>query len=131
MKILRNILFVLSLAAFVACEDPADDYLWSDDWQEQTPEPGPENPGQEEPGPVDPEPDKPEVKEAKARLVWIDAAANFKDYANDKENISKDMARLKETGFTGVIVEVRPTTAGVLFNSDVEAPVTQVYSVPL
>ena len=126
MKILRNILFVLSLAAFVACEDPADDYLWSDDWQEQTPEPGPENPGQEEPEPVDPEPDKPEVKEAKARLVWIDAAANFKDYANDKENISKDMARLKETGFTGVIVEVRPTTAGVLFKSDVEGPVTQV-----
>lgn len=109
MKILRNIFIVLSLAAFVACEDPNDGYLWSDDWKEQTPEPGPE-----------------EVKEGKARLVWIDAAANFEDYANDKENISKDMARLKETGFTGVIVEVRPTTAGVLFKSDVEGPVTQV-----
>ncbi|MBE6228053.1 MAG: hypothetical protein E7120_04165, partial [Bacteroidales bacterium] len=117
MKILRNIFIVLSLAAFVACEDPNDGYLWSDDWKEQTPEPGPEEPGPEGPGTEDP---APEVKEGKARLVWIDAAANFEDYANDKENISKDMARLKETGFTGVIVEVRPTTAGVLFKSDVE-----------
>lgn len=123
MKILRNIFIVLSLAAFVACEDPNDGYLWSDDWKEQTPEPGPEEPGPEGPGTEDP---APEVKEGKARLVWIDAAANFEDYANDKENISKDMSRLKETGFTGVIVEVRPTTAGVLFKSDVEGPVTQV-----
>lgn len=128
MKILRNIFIVLSLAAFVACEDPNDGYLWSDDWKEQTPEPGPEEPGPEGPGTEGPgtEDPAPEVKEGKARLVWIDAAANFEDYANDKENISKDMARLKETGFTGVIVEVRPTTAGVLFKSDVEGPVTQV-----
>ncbi|MBO5499818.1 MAG: family 10 glycosylhydrolase [Bacteroidales bacterium] len=118
MKILRNIMLILSLVAFVACDDPNDDPLWNNNWAEQTPQPD-----QEEPGPEDPQPD---VKEAKARLVWIDAAANFKDYANSKENISKDMARLKETGFTGVIVEVRPTTAGVLFKSDVEGPVTQV-----
>lgn len=106
----------MSLAAFVACEKPADENLWNDNWNEDTQKPEEEKPEEE----------KPEVKEAKARLVWIDAAANFKDYANSKENISKDMARLKETGFTGVIVEVRPTTAGVLFKSDVEGPVTQV-----
>jgi hypothetical protein len=58
--------------------------------------------------------------ESKERLVWIDAAANFKDYANDADRIASDMARIKETGFTGVIVEVRPTTAGLLFKSDVE-----------
>ena len=121
MKILRNIFLVLSLAAFVACEKPGDENLWNDNWNENTQKPEEGKPEEEKPGE-----EKPEVKEAKARLVWIDAAANFKDYANDKENISKDMARLKETGFTGVIVEVRPTTAGVLFKSDVEGPVTQV-----
>lgn len=121
MKILRSIFLVLSLAAFVACEKPSNENLWNDNWKEeetQKPEEKPDGPEQEDP--------KPEEKNAKARLVWIDAAANFKDYANSKENISKDMARLKETGFTGVIVEVRPTTAGVLFKSDVEGPVTQV-----
>lgn len=118
MNILRNIFFLLSLAAVVACEEPDDGYIWNDNWVEQTPEPGPEGPGEEEP--------KPEVKEGKARLVWIDAAANFKDYANDAEKIASDMARIKETGFTGVIVEVRPTTGGVFFKSDVEGPVKRV-----
>ena len=124
MKILRSILIILSFAVFVACEVP-DDYLWSDDWTEQTPEPepGPEEPEQEDPEPVDP---TPEMKAGKARLVWIDAAANFEDYANDADKIASDMARIKETGFTGVIVEVRPTTGGVLFKSDVEGPVTRV-----
>ena len=114
----------MSFAVFVACEVP-DDYLWSDDWTEQTPEPepGPEEPEQEDPEPVDP---TPEMKAGKARLVWIDAAANFEDYANDADKIASDMARIKETGFTGVIVEVRPTTGGVLFKSDVEGPVTRV-----
>ena len=76
-------MLILSLVAYVACDDPNDAPLWNNNWAGQTPQPGPE-----EPGPEDPEP---EVKEAKARLVWIDAAANFKDYANSKENISKDM----------------------------------------
>ena len=99
---------------------PEDGYIWNNNWNETTdPEQNPEE------KPEDEEP-KPEQKEAKARLVWIDAAANFKDYANSKKNIADDMARLKETGFTGVVVEVRPTTAGLLFNSDVEAPLTQV-----
>lgn len=120
MKILRNFLLILSLAAFAACDDSDNGYIWPDDWKDpvQTPDPEPEPEPEPEPGP--------EVKEAKARLVWIDAAANFKDYANSEKKIAEDMARLKETGFTGVIVEVRPTTAGVLFKSDVEGPVTRV-----
>ena len=93
--------------------------MWNDNWKEET---QPEEKPEEE----KPQEEKPEVKTGKARLVWIDAAANFKDYANSKQNIADDMKRLKETGFTGVIVEVRPTTAGLLFNSDVEAPLTQV-----
>lgn len=118
--------------AFVACDTPDDGYIWNDNWVDQGTS---DTDGEQNPIPDEElEPDdsnvgentNPEVKDAKARLVWIDAAANFKDYANSEKNIADDMARLKETGFTGVIVEVRPTTAGVLFKSDVEGPVTKV-----
>ena len=121
MNIMRKLLLLLSVVAFVACEKPDDGYIWNDNWSEeenQDPEDNPQDPDKDEP--------KPETKEEKARLVWIDAAANFKDYANSEKNIAADMKRLKETGFTGVIVEVRPTTAGLLFKSDVEGPLTQV-----
>ena len=121
---IRNIFLALSLAAFFACEEPEPDYIWNPNWNENT------NSGQEgtedKEDPENQEQPSPEKKDAKARLVWIDDAANFKDYAHSKKNIADDMARLKETGFTGVVVEVRPTTAGVLFNSDVEKPLKQV-----
>ena len=121
MNIMRKLLLLLSVVALVACEKPDDGYIWNDNWSEeenQKPEDKPQDSDKDEP--------KPETKEGKARLVWIDAAANFKDYANSEKNIAADMKRLKETGFTGVIVEVRPTTAGLLFKSDVEGPLTQV-----
>jgi hypothetical protein len=72
MKIIRNIFLCLSLASFLACEKPEDDYKWNDNWNENT---QPEEKPEEE----KPEEEKPEVKTGKARLVWIDAAANFKD----------------------------------------------------
>ena len=123
MRIIRNIFLVLAVITFFACEEPDSGPIWNDNWNENT---NPDN-GEETPeNPDNQETPAPEKSEAKARLVWIDAAANFKDYANSKKNIADDMARLKETGFTGVVVEVRPTTAGVLFNSDVEKPLTQV-----
>lgn len=121
MKIFRNILIALSLLAFAACDETVEN-PWNPDWnvpEEPSVPDTPDDPGQE----PEPEPDK---KDAKARLVWIDAAANFGDYANDADKIASDMARIKETGFTGVIVEVRPTTGGVLFKSDVEGPLTRV-----
>jgi len=124
MKILRHIFLALSFLIFVSCDTPDDGYIWNDEWSgNETPDQNPEKPDPENPDDDDP---APEVKEPKARLVWIDAAANFIDYANSEKTIASDMARLKETGFTGVIVEVRPTTAGVLFKSDVEGPVTRV-----
>ena len=64
-------------------------------------------------------PDEPDVAEAKPRYIWIDAAANFPDYANSKENIAKDMEKIKAAGFTDIIVDVRPTTGDVLFNTNV------------
>ena len=124
MKVLYNILVSLSLFCLFACEPQVDEPLWNDNWNETEQGGGSENGSGENEGEGNEE--TPEKKEGKARLVWIDAAANFKDYANSKKNIADDMKRLKETGFTGVIVEVRPTTAGLLFESDIEAPLTQV-----
>ena len=69
-------------------------------------------------------PEDPDYSEARA--VWIDAAANFKDYANDQAKIASDMKRIKETGFTSVVVDVRPTNSGVLFKSSTEAALTKV-----
>jgi uncharacterized lipoprotein YddW (UPF0748 family) len=55
----------------------------------------------------------------KPRVIWVDAAANFPDFANSKENIVRDLTIVKEVGFTDVVVDVRPTTGDVLFQTDV------------
>lgn len=60
---------------------------------------------------------------AKPRVLWIDAAANFIDFANSKANILRDLQLAKEAGFTAVVVDVRPTTGDVLFQTDVTAQV--------
>lgn len=54
----------------------------------------------------------------KPRYVWIDAAANFFDFANSKENIERDLTKAKEAGFTDIVVDVRPTTGDVLFTTN-------------
>ncbi len=120
MKIFGKILLVLSLMTFAACGDPDDDYIWNDEWSENPGKPEEEKPEEEKPE------EKPEVKTGKARLVWIDAAANFEDYANSQEAIKADMQKIKDTGFTGVIVDVRPTNSGVLFQSSTEHALDQV-----
>lgn len=112
---------MLGLMTLSACQPESQELPWNDNWADPDPAPTPEPPQEDNTGS-----DDTVKKEGKVRLVWIDAAANFKDYANSQKKIAEDMARLKETGFTGVVVEVRPTTAGVLFNSDVEKPLTKV-----
>lgn len=127
--ILRNIILALSLLTFVACDENKA-YPWNPEWDKYDPQPEPEpDPGEG----TDPEPDpgegtdpEPDMSKAKARLVWIDSAANFEDYANNADKIDSDMGRIKDTGFSGVIVEVRPTTGGLLFKSDVEAPLKKI-----
>lgn len=54
----------------------------------------------------------------KPRFIWIDAAANFPDFANNQENIFRDLKRAKEAGFTAAVVDVRPTCGDVLFQSE-------------
>lgn len=55
----------------------------------------------------------------KPRYIWIDAAANFPDFANSRENILRDLTLAKDAGFTDVVVDVRPTSGDVLFQTDV------------
>lgn len=54
----------------------------------------------------------------KPRYIWIDAAANFPDYANSKDNILRDLTKVKNTGFTDIVVDVRPTMGDVLFKTN-------------
>jgi len=60
----------------------------------------------------------------KPRFIWIDAAANFPDFANNKDNILRDLTLAKNAGFTDIVVDVRPTTGDVLFTTDVVDQVT-------
>lgn len=53
----------------------------------------------------------------KPRYVWIDAGGNFSRFANSQDNIKADLDKIKNAGFTDIIVDVRPTTGDVLFKS--------------
>jgi uncharacterized lipoprotein YddW (UPF0748 family) len=105
MKIMRNIaiIFSLVLSFFVgtACSSEPSNPDW--DWD-----------GDEEPG---------GDTTVKPRYLWVDAAANFPDYANSKENIKRDLTLAKNTGFTDIVVDVRPTMGDVLFNTTAEQQV--------
>ena len=113
-------LFIIFLAGLCAVTSCIDDPIVLP-WEPVTPvKPDPPTPGPD-PGPgPDPQPQP----EGKPRYVWIDASANFQYYANDKEYIAKDLTRVKEAGFTDVIVDVRPTEGTVLFKS-AKAPATK------
>ena len=56
---------------------------------------------------------------AKPRFIWIDASANFPDFANSKDNILRDLLLAKSAGFTDVVVDVRPNSGDVLFDTNV------------
>ena len=117
MKRINVLMAVAAVLLFVSCEKTRE-YPWNDAWDKYQ---------HGEIAPESPEPEEPTTQtDGKERLVWIDAAANFKDYANDQNKINSDMAVIKRTGFTGVIVDVRPTNTGLLFKSDLEAPLTRV-----
>lgn len=55
----------------------------------------------------------------KPRLIWIDASANFKYFANSKDNIRLYLEKTKNAGFQEIIVDVRPTCGDVLFKSQI------------
>ena len=94
-----------------ACEKEDGSFKWRDEWNKG---------GNVDPG-TDPVPFDPDIKGG-PRYVWIDAAANFQYYANDAEYITADCDRIAKMGFTDIIVDVRPTSGDVLFNSSVAPP---------
>ena len=57
--------------------------------------------------------------------VWVSCEGNWEEFANSKENIVRDIARLKDCGFTDLVVDVRPTNGGVLFKSTHAEPQTR------
>lgn len=89
-----HLLLVGLLLSFTACEKsvPDDDYEF---------------------------PDPPQNNIDKPRYIWIDAAANFPDFANNRDNITRDLALAKDAGFTDIVVDIRPTSGDILFKSTV------------
>lgn len=110
-------LVLLGLLGLFGCNRPADDipdWPWTDPVSKDDPvDPAipddpvmPDNPD----GPVD---------TGNPRYVWIDASANFRFYADDVEQIKADVKRLKDIGFTELVLDVRPTEGVVLYDSKV------------
>ncbi len=64
-------------------------------------------------------PDPPKNNIDKPRYIWIDAAANFHDFANSRENIIRDITLAKDAGFTDIVVDIRPTNGDILYKSSV------------
>lgn len=124
-----KILALSSLCILFGCTEKNEtipEWIWTD--PEQNPggsDTGEDNPGGGETGDEDQDGKKPTEPsfEGKPRYVWIDASANFQYYANDKDRIANDLKKIKKTGFTDVIVDVRPTEGTVLYRSKV-APET-------
>lgn len=86
MMFIWKIFICLSLAAFVSCGEKVDEPLWNPNWGS-----GEDSTQIEKPDTTDTPVPPVAGKEGKSRLVWIDAAANFKDYADSEDNIRKDM----------------------------------------
>lgn len=78
--------------------------------------------------PSQPDQPNPPAATVKPCYIWVDAAANFPDFANSKENIERDLTKAKNAGFTDIVVDVRPTTGDVLFKSSQVGQVDHLYA---
>jgi uncharacterized lipoprotein YddW (UPF0748 family) len=85
---------------FASCENKPSTPAW--EWPDDDDNDDDDEPGAEKP-----------------RYIWVDAGANFPDFANSRENIARDLKLAADTGFTDVVIDVRPTTGDVLFKTDV------------
>lgn len=103
---LNSLLKLFLLFTLIACKDSTPDY-WG-------------NTGKD---PIDPP-----ITTEKPRYIWIDASANFPDFANSQEKIARDLALAKDAGFTDVVVDVRPNTGDVLFQSNQVQQVKYLYA---
>ncbi|MEA4916198.1 alpha amylase family protein [Proteiniphilum sp.] len=89
--------FFISLCLFSSCEEKHKEVAW--EW------------------PYAPEREKIPVSQ-KPKILWVDASANFKYTANSKENIVKYINLAKASGFTEIVLDVRPGCGDVLFRSE-------------
>lgn len=112
-------------AAFSGCTKPDGGYKWQNEWQEKEDPDDPSDPADPS-DPDDPSDEDETTIKGKPRVVWIDAAANFSDYANSESKIASDVKKIKEVGFTHIAVDVRPSLTGVLFTSKTEHALTKV-----
>lgn len=108
MNLLKTLLIGISCIAAVSCQNSQPDY-WNDD------------DGNSGGGDGSSNADKP-------RYIWVDAAANFPDFANSKDNIARDLTLAKDAGFTDIVVDVRPTSGDVLFQTDKVEQVKYLYA---
>ena len=53
----------------------------------------------------------------KKYILWVDATSNFPRLSNSQDSIRKYVTKAKECGFTDLVVDVRPITGEVLYNS--------------
>lgn len=118
MNISRNFFAVFAVAsvlAAVSCTpEAALDYTFPSSGKTDEPsEDSGEDSGKEDSGN-----DNPVMQNGKRCFIWIDAAANFPDFANDREMITRDLTKAAECGFTDIVVDVRPTTGDVLFKTE-------------
>lgn len=105
-KILLAISTILMLSLTACSDDNNSENMGNPETPEQPNKPGDNN--------------KPDAEaNLKPRYIWIDAAANFTRYANSKENIQEDLAKVKDAGFTDIVVDVRPSMGDVLYQTDV------------
>jgi uncharacterized lipoprotein YddW (UPF0748 family) len=52
-------------------------------------------------------------------FLWVDATANFPRLSNSMDSISKYLMKAKEAGITDLVVDVRPISGEVLYNSSI------------
>jgi uncharacterized lipoprotein YddW (UPF0748 family) len=61
--------------------------------------------------------------EGKPRYLWIDATANFERFSS-QDSIDHYLEKAKQTGFTSIVVDVRPVVGDVLYESSIVEELT-------
>ena len=58
------------------------------------------------------------IKDDRTKLMWLDATANIQRF-NNKDTIDYYLTKLKNLGFTDVVVDMRPISGYVMYDSDI------------
>lgn len=63
-------------------------------------------------------------QDVKPKLMWIDATANIVRF-NNKDTIDFYLEKVKDLGFTDIVVDVRPISGYVLYDSEIAPKLTK------